>query len=139
MPDNVLAQAYEHHAHRWHSPEASALVPTHSRSNQKVFGPLSCRRQAYANYSRAGIRFDIVRITMTGAGGLRRYVAERCTEQVVVGQCVIDRDRGDNLSAIGLLPRDEVIAALRKFSMEQQQPAKREEILISAMPTPAPQ
>jgi hypothetical protein len=49
---------------------------------------------------------------MTGAGGLRRYVAERCTEQVVVGQCVIDRDRGDNL---GLLPRDEVIAALRKF------------------------
>src|SRR4029453_9715985 len=47
--DNVLAQAYEHHTHRWHSPEASALVPTHSRSNQKVFGPLSFRRQAYAN------------------------------------------------------------------------------------------
>jgi hypothetical protein len=52
---------------------------------------------------------------MTGAGRLRRYVAERCTEHVVVGQCVIDRDRGDNLSAIGLLPRDEVTAALRKF------------------------
>jgi hypothetical protein len=57
----------------------------------------------------------------------------------IICSLVIDRDRGDNLSAIGLLPRDEVIAALRKFSMEQQQPAKREEILISAMPTPAPQ